>query len=118
MHAKHVQNGVSTIYTFFPSLELSRHCSCVSPFLRTSSSAYTEKFQFFLSFQSEKIALLAAIVRATKTKIMTENKQMIMDRDSGEPGEQSQQAPITSETSELQQRPQAVSSIAIDFIIP
>lgn len=59
---------------------------------------------------------MAAIIRSTKTKIMTENKQMIMDREAGEPGEQSQPAPIASETSELQQRPQAVSTIQMNFI--
>lgn len=47
---------------------------------------------------------------------MTENKQMIMDREAGEPGEQSQPAPIASESSELQQIPQAVSTIQMNFI--
>lgn len=73
---------------------------------------------FFLFSIEKKLALLAAIIRSTKTKIMTENKQMIMDRESGEPGEQSQPAPIASETSELQQRPQAVSAIPMHSITP
>lgn len=48
---------------------------------------------------------------------MTDNKQMIVDRESGEPGDQPQQAPGTGETSEMQQRPQVVSAISPPYEI-
>lgn len=47
---------------------------------------------------------------------MTDNKQMIVDRESGESGGEPQQAQSTSETNEMQQRPQTVSAILMNFI--
>lgn len=41
---------------------------------------------------------------------MADNNQMIVDREAGDPDSQPQQAQSTSETTEIQQRSQAVST--------
>lgn len=48
---------------------------------------------------------------------MTDNKQMIVDVESGEPGDQPQQAQNASESNGMLQGPQAVSTILMNFTL-
>lgn len=72
---------------------------------------------FFLILNGKYSSISCHNYISKKHKIMTDNKQMIVDRESGESGDQPQQAPNTGETSELQQRPQVVSANYVNFTI-